>query len=123
MKKCTMLVASLILSGCAIGSFPKFPEMVKNQYTLDIVDQPQPDFLVAAVVNLSEIPAFQRGEVVRCLEFEIVSQAPYQIKYLQQVELKVCNGVTGFKPKDAVSIYNWMDDVYRWAQDRKKCFK
>lgn len=138
MKIILILAASLsiLLSGCAVGSFPQFPEMVQKQYTVDIVNQAMPQTLQDAIINPEDIP--QMVEInsndllrardvpellVRCLEFQIVSKAPYKIKYLSQVELIQCQGVTGFKPKDAISIYNWMDDVYEWAKDRKKCFK
>lgn len=138
MKTTIILVATLILSlsGCAVGSFPQFPDKVKNQYTVDIRNQPMPMELQRAIINQDEIPEFPEMTVMdlmiakepetlvmRCLKFEIVSQAPYKIKYISLVELMECNGVTGFKPGDAISVYNWMDDVYEWAKDRKKCFK
>lgn len=131
----TLAVISFLFIGCAVGSFPRFPDQIKNQYTVDIVNQPQPQALLEAIVNIDDIPDFPpiiemdlltkdtTTLLVRCLEFEIVSKAPYKIKFIKQVDLAICNGVTGFKPKDAINIFNWMDDVYEWAKDRKKCFK
>ena len=132
----TLAATSLVLTACAVGSFPKFPEKVTEQYTVDIRNQPMPEDLQKAIVNLDEIPPMENIQnfefmqaadpaplLVRCLKFSIISQAPYQIKYVGLVDLSICNGVTGFKPDDAISVYNWMDDVYEWAKDRKKCFK
>lgn len=122
MKILLTLAASSILTGCAVGSFPTFPPDVKNHWLVEVRDEGQPEGLLKAITNRDEIPAMQT-EVVRCLQFEIVSKIPYQIKFVAVVPLKDCNGVGGYKPADAISIYNWMDDVAAWAETRKKCFK
>lgn len=123
MKIIITLAVTSILFGCATGSFPGFPGKVKNQYTVDIRDQILPEALEIAIVNIDDIPPMPEDKIVRCLKFDIVSQFPYKIKYIGQAELSICNGVTGFLPEDAISVYNWMDDVGKWAEKRKKCFK
>lgn len=135
MKIILILVASFILGGCAVGSFPQFPESVKEHYVTDVHDDAQlaaaldPDvqtvtfepMLISAIINIEEIPP--AVETVRCLKFNIISANPYKIKFVDEVPVKDCNGVGGYKAKDSVSIYNWMQDVYLWAEQRKKCFK
>lgn len=139
MKTLLTLVASSLLVGCAVGSFPKFPEQIKNHYVVDIATQDLPagifysnniaevsqesvDFL-DAITNIQEIPEMKVTEVARCLKFEIVQKIPYKIKYLSQVALNECNLVGGYKPEDSVSLYNWFEQVVAWAEDRKHCFK
>lgn len=118
----TLAVTSLIVA-CATGSFPGFPGKVKNQYIVDIRDQILPEALEIAIVNIDDIPPMPKDKIARCLKFDIISQYPYKIKYVGQADLSICNGVTGFLPEDAISVYNWMDDVGHWADKHKKCFK
>lgn len=121
MKNILIPIVSLFLSGCAMTAFPDFPETVSNHYVIDVKDEPVSAGLYASIINVDEIPAAHT--VARCLKFLIVAKVPYRIKFLSEVELKECSGVGGYKPDDAVSIYNWMNDVVAWSESRKKCFK
>lgn len=109
----------LLLSGCA-GSLPDFPSQIKYHYAVIVENQPVPEKLLSVVTNTEEVPPILG---VQCLEFNIVSQYPYQIKFNQIVDLVECNGVGGYKTKDMVSFLNWVDDVGAWAEEKKKCFK
>lgn len=121
MKTLLILVASL-LGGCAITSAPEFPG-IKDHYMVEVRNEEVPVQLLSAIVNLNEIPEMRTNEVARCMHFEIVSRVPYKIKFTQQVPMKSCHLVGGYKPKDAQSLYNWVDDMAAWAETRKKCFK
>ena len=124
MSKWSTLVASIalvILSGCALAEFPKFPEEVKFQYVTLVNGEELPEGFALSVVNMHEIATLSAS--VSCLKFEIIQPYPYKIKYLSEVALIDCNGVGGFQPKNAVSIFTWMDDVHEWAEERKKCLK
>jgi len=120
MKIILILVASIFLSGCAVGSMPEFPG-VKNHYVVEVRDEPQDKKLLSSIVNADEVPEMQ--EVVRCLKFDIVSKIPYKIKFVSVEPIAACNMVGGYLPKDAQSIYNWAQDVSDWADKRKKCFR
>lgn len=120
MKILLTLVASFLVAGCAGSSLPEFPD-IKDHYVVDVKDEVLPAYIATAITNLQEIPA--PVEVVRCLKFEIVSKVPYKIKFIAEVPVKECNGVGGYKPKDSVSLLNWIDDVTKWAETKKKCFK
>ncbi len=124
MKILSTLVASIalvILSGCALADFPKFPEKVKFQYVTLVDGEGLPEGFSLSVVNPEEIATLSAS--VACLKFEIIQPYPYKIKYLSEVPVTDCNGVGGFQPKDAVTIFTWMDDVHAWAEERKKCLK
>ena len=73
-----------------------------------------------AIVDIQAVP---KVEEIACFKFKIVSTYPYKIKFEDVVPLMECNHVGGFKPKHIQSLVNWMDDVYEWAQSKKKCFK
>lgn len=123
MKTLLILVAtSIILGGCAVGSFPDFPE-IKYHYAMDIRGVPANPGLLARITNLDMIPEMREEYVARCMKFEIVQKIPYKIKYISEVPLIECQGVGGYKPSDAINLYNWVEDVAEWAKDRKKCFK
>lgn len=121
MKIMSTLVGSLFLVGCMTGSMPTFPDTIKEHYMVDVHGEQKPPALIQAIVNLDEIPPTE--DVVRCVKFEIVSSIPYKLKYVDVVALAECNGVGGYKPKDSVSFFNWMQDVVAWAEKRKNCFK
>jgi hypothetical protein len=111
------------LTGCAIGSMPQFPEDIKFHYLVEVKGEPQDAKLLSSIVNKEEIPYMNFAQTVRCLEFEIVSKYPYKLKFLSVQSLSVCNGVGGYKPESMQSLLNWIDDIYVWAKDRKRCFK
>ena len=117
-----ILAVSSLLSGCAITSFPEFPD-IKDHYMVEVRDEEVPENLLAAVVNLDEIPEMRAKEVVRCMRFAVISRIPYKIKFVKQEPMKECHLAGGYKPKDSQSLYNWVDDVAAWAETRKKCFK
>ncbi len=113
----------LAILSCAVGSFPPFPISVTKHYMIDIEDQPIVTEMVGIIQSPEKIPDMRPGQIVRCMQFEITSKIPYKLQFLQEVPLKECHQVGGYKPDDAKSIYNWMSDVHAWAEDRKKCFK
>ena len=121
MKYIIFCIIAVSAFGCATGSFPDFPESIKDHYMVEVRDEALPADVVASVINPEEIPALT--EVVRCIKFEIISKIPYKIKFKSIEPMKECNGVGGYKPKDSVSLINWISDVEEWASKRKKCFK
>lgn len=121
MKRILILV-SLSLFGCANSTMPAFPD-IKDHYLVEVRDETVPPEILRAIENIKEIHPMQATEVVRCLKFEIVNKIPYKIKFISQVAMKECNGVGGFKPVDAQSLLNWLDDVASWAQTKRNCFK
>ena len=116
-----LLFVVLATVSCATGSFPEFPDEIKDHYLVEVRDEEMHQDVILAVVNPEEVP--EMTEVVRCIHFEIVSKIPYKIKFKAIEPMKECNGVGGYKPKDSVSLLNWIDDVKSWADKRKKCFK
>lgn len=120
----TLIISILAgsLSGCAVGSLPKFPT-IEYQYLVEVRDEEVPNMYQIAIVNPERILPMGTEEVVRCLRFKVVSNYPYKIKFETVTPMRDCNMVGGFKPTDTVHLLNWIDDVYVWAQDRKKCFK
>lgn len=121
--KIFILLSSLLLTSCAVTLFPVFPEKIKLHYVVEVRDEEVSPIIQSAVINPEDIQPMQLKEVVRCLKFDIVSYHPYKIKFQKQVLLKECNMIGGLKPDDNVSLLNWIDDVYIWAETRKKCFK
>jgi len=116
----SLMVLSLF-SGCAVGNFPSFPASITEHYVVDVKGQPIPQVILKAIDNPEDIPP--AIEVVQCLHFNIISKIPYKIKFLAVEPIANCNGVGGYRPEDSVSLYNWIEDVAAWAEDRKKCFK
>lgn len=121
MKNILTLAGSLFLAGCMNTSMPKFPDTIKEHYMIDVHGEQKSPTLIQAIVNIEEIPPTE--DVVRCIKFEIVSSNPYKIKFVAEVALKECNGVGGYKPEDSVSFFNWVQDIFAWAEKRKNCFK
>jgi hypothetical protein len=119
----TLVSLSLSLVGCAVGSAPSWPDQVKHQYTLDIRGMAYPQTMLLAISNLQDVPSMQAYEDFRCLKFEIKSTNPYTIKYTGQVDIRECQGLTGFKANDALKVFNWADDMLEFVKDRKNCFK
>jgi hypothetical protein len=116
------LILLLFLSGCAVGKFPEFPESVQFHYAILVRDaQKVEQSFLNYVVNAEEMP--KATQAVHCLKFEILSKIPYEIKFLQIVDLTECNLMGGYKPADMQAIHNWAQDVKGWSETRKKCFK
>jgi hypothetical protein len=111
------------MCSCAATSFPQFPEEIKNHYLVEVKNEIVPKELEMAILNPDEIPLMFEGEIVRCLKFDIVEHYPYKIKFVAIEALAECNAVGGYKPKNMKSLLNWIDNVYVWAEDRKKCFR
>lgn len=121
----TLIVSSFLLASCAVGPFPKFPE-IKNQYLIRVTGVESPEVFSKLVANFDEIISLDAQVPVgtaSCLKFDVVSLRPYQIKFVGVVDISECNLVGGYKPSETQGILNWVDDVYEWAKDRKKCFK
>lgn len=122
MRILNILIAVVSLTGCAVGSLPKFPG-IKTHYMVEVRNEVIPDVLIQAVVNPMDIAPMTTNEAVRCLEFSIETLHPYKIKFNSVKPMAECNLVGGYKPEDTTSLLNWIDDVYVWAEDRKKCLK
>jgi hypothetical protein len=126
MKKCLILVSSLLLVCCATGPAPSFPEDLKDYYALLIKGEPIPaDFQrrVSNVESLSFSVETMEDNSARCLHFEIATKHPVRLKYISEVEIKKCHLVGGFVPRDTQSFFNWVDDAWDWMETRKRCFK
>lgn len=121
MKICLILAASLFLAGCAVTPAPTFPEDLKDYYVTLVNEEPIPKEIEARIVNLEEITL--EGADVSCLHFEVVEKHPVKLKYISEVGLKRCHMVGGFVPRDTQHLFNWVDDMWDWAETRKKCFK
>lgn len=121
--KILLILAASFLSGCAIQSFPDFPAQIKNHYAIDIRGEEINPVLKKFIVNLDDVLNFKAmsGEKVTCLKFEIMQHNPYKIAYIGTTSISECNGVGGYKPSDTVQFYNFLQDIYRWAEGRKKC--
>ena len=131
-KKLIVALAALaLLSGCAQGSFPSFPEEITEHFLVEVKEEGTPDValynvdphVLEAIENLDAIEPMAVTEVARCIKFKVVSKIPYKISFDAVVALKECHGVGGFKPSNFVKLTNWISDVKSWADTRKKCFK
>jgi len=105
MKMLSILVGSLLIFGCAVGSFPAFPE-IKDHYMVEVRNEPIPLALLSRIENVVDVPPMKEMEVVRCMHFEVTSKIPYKIKFLKQEPMKECHLVGGYKPKNSQSLYN-----------------
>lgn len=75
------------------------------------------------VENPGDLPPSRiASPLVLCLKFEILSANPYKIKYLQEEPLEKCHLVGGYSPSDFKSLTNWIESVYEWYSDNRKCF-
>lgn len=120
-----LVVSSFLFVSCAVGPFPTFPD-IKNQYLIRVTGAEVPKVFSQLVANLDEVKTVDDQlpvGTVSCLKFDVVSLRPYQIKFVGVVDIHECNLVGGYKPSETQGILNWVDDVYEWAKDRKKCFK
>jgi hypothetical protein len=123
MKKC-LIAISLFFISCAVGPAPKFPEEVKEYFVTMVEGEPLPEYFYRAVVNPEEIKLSDSKVVeVHCAKFEIVEQHPVSIKFIEEVGLKSCHLVGGFGPSDTQKLFNYINDMWDWAETRKKCFK
>lgn len=127
MRNISILVISFIfatLSGCAVGEFPKFPD-IKKQYLLLVKGEETPEYVKKYIDNINDfnLLAATVDSPIDCLEFDILSTRPYKLKLVGVVEVKNCHMVGGYKPHDTQSLLNWADDAYNWAKDRQHCFK
>lgn len=122
MRILSILVISLITFGCSVGSFPAAPE-IKKHYMVDIRGVAISHAAIEMIANPEAVGVLADSQVVRCLEFDVMSWHPYKIKFNSEVDLTKCNLVGGYSPDDIKKILNWSDDVYVWANDRKHCFK
>lgn len=113
-------VAAMLLSACAMKQFPTDPG-IKKHYLLEIRDEPIKVQDLNFIEDVNAVPEMR--EAYRCLEFDIISWQPYKIKFVAEVPAKQCNLTGGYAPKDVQRILNWIDDVYLWAKDRKRCIK
>ena len=116
------VVIIFIAVACAVTPFPTFPN-IKKHYLVEVKDEEINPVVKSLIENENEIPKMQTTEVARCVLFDVVSARPYKIKFNSIVAMKECHLVGGYKPNDIQQILNFIDDVYVWAEDRKKCFK
>ena len=126
MKICLILAISLLLLSCATGPAPRFPNDLKDYYALLIQGETVPLDFQKRVVNIEQLSfavSTMDENSARCVHFEIASQHPVKLKYISEVPVKKCHLVGGFVPKDTQLFFNWVDDLWAWAETRKKCFK
>lgn len=120
MNKINILVF-LLLTSCAGSSLPEFPK-VEFHYVIDVpAVESASEELLSAIMNIEAIPA--PSAPARCLKFLILNLHPYKIKFLSEVPIKECNGVGGYSTADLKSVLNWVEDVFKWAEQKKQCFK
>lgn len=91
LELCLICIIALILSGCGDKSFPKLK--VTHVYEADF------DFQVCGKYKINE--------------------KTRKIEHVEDLPIEDCNGVTGFKPKDIPTFFDWVDDMIIWA--KKKC--
>lgn len=54
-----------------------------------------------------------------CAKYEVVSQHPVKVKYLEDLPLESCNGHMAVTNQDGLLIKNYIDDVQDWADKNK----
>lgn len=118
MKTLLILVASLF-TACAQTTVPKFPEGVKDYYLVSVPEGEMSPLILEATENSDMIPMHSN---VACLKFEVLNAYPFKLKYIGFAPLIDCNNVGGYTPAQAQMIFNWINEVYEWAQARKACF-
>ena len=74
--------------------------------------------LTEKVENAEYIPNFRDGEMVRCLHFDVLQVNPYKFNFTGVVPLVECHEVAGYKPDENIALWNWIDDVFRWSEER-----
>jgi len=122
LKTILISLSVLLYTGCAVTPFPDFPELsVKKQYTLIINDMALSQELDFAITNKEEF--YYNAKQVNCLEFEVLSVNPYKVKFIKDAQLEDCHLVTGFHASKTKTVFKWVEDIFDWAKDRKKCFK
>ena len=94
----TLAVSSLLLAGCGLPQFPRFPEKIKHTYVIDIDPKTQE---------------------VSCAQFQILSRDPVITKFVSFVDLMECQNVEGFQPADTLLVRNYLDDVQRYSRQVK----
>lgn len=122
-KILSTLTSLFLMSACAVGVFPAFPDKVKDHYAILVDGEQIPEVLAKAIINIEDIPEARTSGKVNCAHFKITSKVPYQIQYLAFVPVQECNGVGGWKAPDAKLVYNWFEDGAAWVAKHQKCFK
>lgn len=112
--------------GCATGGdyekyLPAFPRI--NHYAIQVKGKALPLNIFSSADDIRKIEPMSDVEFARCLKFEIISTNPYKLKYIGQVDLDTCNGLSGYTSDDILKVTNWMDDVNLWAQEVYKWAK
>lgn len=124
MKNILILVAvTLSLLGCS-KPIPKYPDQLKTFHLVEIVGQPIEQKFLDAIENVDDFEermSIRSNASMNCLEFNVEKINPYQVKFVGVVEDKNCHAVSGYKPDETVILFNWVDDVLKFA-DEHKCF-
>ena len=114
-------ILSLSLVGCKKG-LPAYPEQLKEFHLVEVRGKPLSPQFASLVLNVQDIPEVRAGEQVNCLRFEVVHVNPYQFNFTGVVPLVDCHEVSGYKPQESVLLWNWVDDVFRIAEENN-CFR
>lgn len=127
LMRLTLVGISIVgLLSCATGPAPKFPNELEDYYALVIQGEQVPTDFQKRVSNIEQF-AFSVSTLdensARCMHFKISSKHPVKLKYISEVPIKKCHLVGGFVPKDTQLFFSWVDDIWAWAETRKKCFK
>ncbi len=110
---------TLLLVGCNKG-LPEYPKELKQFHMIIIPNQPLSAELDEMVINVQDIP--RDIKKIECLQFDVVQVNPYQFDFKGVVDLSQCHEVAGYKPDENVKLWNWIDDVFRKAE-QNGCFK
>lgn len=94
MKAFFIFILAIMVTGCA-QKFPEFPKDVNTLYGI-VIDQ-----------NMTR---------TNCAKLEIVSREPLKYKFIEFVDLSVCQGVVGFTTGDFIKVENWIADAQAWAK-------
>lgn len=121
MKIILMLAVCLSLIGCK--GIPKYPDDLKSFHMILLPGYPLSEEMLSKVENRDDIQTRSEGvNMPSCLKFEIVQTNPYVFKYISEVYLGDCHEVAGYKPDENVKLWNWIDDVFKKAQENG-CFR
>ena len=118
----SVLLVLIFITGCGHPELPSAPK-VKDHYAILIKGQILDVDFANSILNVTDLPEFRDEQITKCLHFNILSFIPYKIEFDKQVDLKECNLVGGYKPKDSLSIYNWFSDAEKALDKFKHCFK
>jgi hypothetical protein len=117
-----VVLALTVLTACK--NFPKWPEEITHVYLVDFKDVELKEEIQSYIVNIDELDQLKSWNRldVTCLEFKILQQNPFQLKFESAVPLDKCQNLTGLEPSKFQLLLNWIDDIYLSAE-QNGCLK